>query len=565
MKLFSNSMRPFGRRASARSFGAVFLLAVAGCLTVATASLADAGGPTCGGNRATIVSNSTKIVGTKAPDVIAAGAGDNVIYGAGGNDVICGGGGDDTVYGERGNDTLYGTPGNDTLYGGRGSDDLDGGSGEDRVFGETGNDTLSGGPGDGDSVDAGPGDDTASGGSGDFDVVLGGVGNDRIDGGPGPHDVASYKGAGGPIAVNLGNGTVSGAEDERLTGIEDALGGSGADTLVGSKSEPNRLDGGPGDDRLVASGPDDQAFGGPGDDTCAGALGSEDSCGPADGGSGTAVELYKSIDDTSSLVIVGSDQADSMTVSGTNNGYMVQSQAGGVQVRLGDQGSAACTSDPATNSVSCNGNVTSILSSLAAGDDTLAIADSVPANVSATIDGGSGNDTLQGGQGTDTIYAGDDHDPDVLAGGEGDDVLFGVNIAHPQRDSGAAGMSGGPGDDLLVGGQPCDGDLFDGGPGENDSASFARVRNSGTFVTATIGGSVLDQDIASCNAGQIEQSIEKIEGSPGPDILTGDSGPNKLLGRGGNDFLDGSGGFDDCIGGGGADRATSCELAASTQ
>jgi Ca2+-binding RTX toxin-like protein len=234
-------------------------------------------------------------------------------------------------------------------------------------------------------------------------------------------------------------------------------------------------------------------------------------------------------------------------------------------VRLGDQGSAACTSDPVTSSVFCSGNVTSILSSLAAGDDTLAIAGSVAANVSATIDGGSGDDTLQGGQGNDTIYAGDDHDPDVLAGGEGDDVLFGVNIAHPRRDSGAAGMSGGPGDDLLVGGQPCDGDLFDGGPGENDSASFARVRNSGTFVTATIGGSVLDQDIASCNAGQIEQSIEKIEGSPGPDILTGDSGPNKLLGRGGNDFLDGSGGFDDCIGGGGADRATSCELAASTQ
>lgn len=126
-------------------------------------------------------------------------------------------------------------------------------------------------------------------------------------------------------------------------------------------------------------------------------------------------------------------------------------------------------------------------------------------------------------------------------------------------------MSGGPGDDLLVGGQPCDGDLFDGGPGENDSASFARVRNNGTFVGATIGGPVIDQDIADCNAGRIEQSIEKIEGSPGPDILTGDSGPNKLLGRGGNDFLDGSGGFDDCIGGEGTDRATSCEFAASVR
>jgi Ca2+-binding RTX toxin-like protein len=533
-------------------------------LTIAPASLANAGGPACDGRRATIVSSATKIVGTKAPDVIAAGAGDNVIYGAGGNDVICGSDGNDTIYSERGNDTVFGEAGNDTIYSERGSDDLDGGSGEDRVFGETGNDTLSGGPGDGDNVDGGPGDDTVSGGPGDFDIVTGGVGNDHIDGGPGAHDVASYKGAGGPIAVNLGSGAVTGAEDERLTGIEDSLGGSGNDTLTGSEEAPNRLDGGPGDDRLVAAGSGDQAFGGPGDDMCDGPLAAEDSCGPADGGSGTAVELYESIADTSSLVIAGGEQADNVTVSRSADGYMVQSQAGGVQVRLGDRESSACTSDPATNSVSCRGDPTSILASLAGGNDTLTIADSVPVSVSTTVDGGPGSDILRGGPGGDTIYGGDDREPDTLEGEEGDDVLFGVNIAHPQRDSGAARMLGGPGDDLLVGGQPCDGDLFDGGPGQNDSASFARVRNSGTFVVATIGGPVLDPDIGGCADGQIEQSIEKIEGSPGPDVLTGDSGPNKLLGRGGNDFLDGSGGFDDCVGGAGANHLASCESAAST-
>jgi serralysin len=232
-------------------------------------------------------------------------------------------------------------------------------------------------------------------------------------------------------------------------------------------------------------------------------------------------------------------------------------------VRLGDRDSSACTSDPTTNSVSCQGDPTSILGSLAGGNDTLTIADSVPVSVSTTVDGGSGSDTLRGGAGSDTIYGGDDREPDTLEGGEGDDVLFGVNIAHPQRDSGAARMLGGLGDDLLVGGQPCDGDLFDGGPGQNDSASFARVRNSGIFVVATIGGPVLDPDIAGCNAGRIEQSIEKIEGSPGPDVLAGDSGPNVLLGRGGDDSLDGSGGSDSCIGGGGANRATSCESTAS--
>ncbi len=124
-------------------------------------------------------------------------------------------------------------------------------------------------------------------------------------------------------------------------------------------------------------------------------------------------------------------------------------------------------------------------------------------------------------------------------------------------------MLGGAGSDLLVGGQPCEGDRFDGGPGLNDSASFARVRNTGVVVDATIGGAVLDPDVANCGAGRIELSTEKIEGSPGPDILTGDNGPNDLLGRAGDDALNGLGAVDRCTGGGGNDAAQSCEQRAS--
>ena len=121
-------------------------------------------------------------------------------------------------------------------------------------------------------------------------------------------------------------------------------------------------------------------------------------------------------------------------------------------------------------------------------------------------------------------------------------------------------MVGGAGDDLLIGGQPCEGDSFDGGPGGNDSASFARVRNGGIVVDATIGGAVLDPDVGGCNAGRIDASVEKIEGSTGPDVLVGDGAANKLLGRGGDDRLDGRGGFDHCVGGGGrGDQAVNCE------
>jgi Ca2+-binding RTX toxin-like protein len=512
----------------------------------------------CGGKPATIVSNAPTITGTKAPDVIVGGAGDNVIHGEGGNDTICGGEGNDTIFGGRGNDNLLGEGGNDSLYGERGSDHLDGGAGEDRLFGETGNDVLEGGPGNHDQLEAGPGDDSLSGGEGDFDVLTGGPGNDSINGGGGVHDIASYAGTGGAVTINLEAGTVTGAENETLSGIEDAIGGSGNDTLIGSTASANRLDGGPGNDHLVAAGPGDEAFGGPGGDTCAG-FSAETSCAPLASSNGTAVELSQSIDESTSLIITGNSGVDSATVSFSGGVYTVQGAAGANPVLLGDPGSSTCARDSASNSVSCQGPISSIQASLGGGDDTFAVDPSVPASVSSTIDGGAGSDTLRGGEGNDTIYAGDDHVPDTLEGGGGDDVLYGVNIFHPRRDSGAARMEGGPGDDLLIGGQPCDGDLFDGGPGENDSASFARVRNSGVYVEATIGGAVTDPEVSGCTPGHIEESIEKIEGSPGPDILIGDEGPNTLLGRGGDDRLDGRGAFDNCVGGAGNNEITNCE------
>ncbi len=531
-------------------------LALASYLILSSVSVAQAK-PTCGGKPATIVSNAAKIVGTKGHDVIVAGPGDNVIYGLGGNDTICAGAGDDVIHGGRGNDLVYGGPGNDRIYGGRGSDELHGGRGTDRIFGELGNDRLFGGPGDGDLLEGGQGDDRLFGGPGDGDILVGGPGRDFIDGGPGAHDIVSYRDAGGPVTIDLGKGRVSGAEQERLRGIEDALGGSGDDTLIGSAAA-NRLDGGPGDDTLIAVGNGDEAFGGAGHDVCSGPFISRSSCGAWGGSDGTAVAMVSSITGAASLVITGSDGPDNVAVSFTGQGYLLEG-GNGIEVLLGQPGEDTCLRDTLANSVFCEGEVSTIQASMGAGNDTFTVADSVPASVSSTIDGGPGSDTLRGGRGNDVIYGGNDRDPDTLEGGAGDDVLFGVNIFHPQGDSGAATMIGGPGDDLMVGGQPCNGDTFIGGPGDNDSASFARVRNSGIHVKATIGGAVIDPDVPNCNAGRIDSSTEKIEGSPGPDILIGDDGPNTLLGRGGNDIIDGRGGFDRCIGGQGKDRISNCE------
>lgn len=548
-------------------------LAALAALLAFGAREAGAGDPTCHGKPATIVSNAATITGGKAPDVIVAGGRDNTIHGEGGNDLICAGGGNDTVYGERGVDEIYGEGGDDTIYGERGSDTLDGGGGEDRIYGsrgsdkieggpgsdlvegEQGNDTVHGGSGDRDFVQGNQGDDSLDGGAGNEDVIAGGTGNDHIDGGPGEHDIADYQGIGGGVTIDLADQSVTGAEGEHLSGIEDAIGGSGNDTIVGS-ADPNRLDGGPGSDHLVASGGGDAAFGGPGGDQCTGGFAAETSCGPAGGANGLAVEIYESIDGQSTLILTGTAGPDQGTVEHAGGRFSIS----GPDVTNGDPTNPDCTG---SGTITCTGHVDAIEANMGPGNDELTIGQGVPHSVSSTLEGGSGSDKLVGGRANDVLYAGEDHDPDTLEGGGGNDVLYGVNIFHPRKDSGPATMNGGPGSDLMIGGQPCDGDTFDGGPGANDSASFARVHNSGIAVEATIGGAVTDPDAGNCDAGHIDSSTEKIEGSPANDILTGDNGPNTLLGRGGNDRLDGKGGFDDCVGGGGHDRATNCEKEAS--
>jgi Ca2+-binding RTX toxin-like protein len=557
-------------------FGAALLASVAALVALLAFAVpgAGAGDPTCQGKPATIVSDAATITGTKAPDVIVAGPGDNTIHGEGGNDLICAGAGNDTIYGGRGDDAIYGEEGEDTIYGERGSDTLEGGAGDDKIYGgrgsdqieggegsdlvegEQGDDTVDGGPGDKDVVEGNQGDDSLDGGAGNEDVIIGGTGNDKIDGGPGEHDIADYAGTGGAVTVDLATQTVSGAENEHLEGIEDAIGGSGNDTLIGSP-EANRLDGGPGNDHLEAAGPGDAAFGGPGSDQCTGGFAEEVSCGPAAGANGLAVEIYESIDGKSTLILTGTSGPDQGTVDYAGGKFVIS----GSDVTNGDPTNPDCTG--AGGTVTCTGKVDAIEANMGAGNDEIVIGQSVPHSVSSTLEGGPGSDKLVGGEGNDVLYAGEDHDPDILEGGGGNDVLYGVNIFHPKKDSGAATMNGGPGSDLMIGGQPCDGDTFDGGPGADDSASFARVHNPGIAVEATIGGEVIDPDVPNCTPGHITTSTEKIEGSPGNDILTGDNGPNTLLGRGGNDKLDGKGGYDDCVGGGGDDTATDCEKTAS--
>ncbi|MFN0194483.1 MAG: calcium-binding protein [Aestuariivirga sp.] len=143
---------------------------------------------------------------------------DNVSMGEG-LDLFHGGAGNDTAFGENGNDELIGEDGNDTLTGNAGDDFLDGNAGDDILNGGAGSDTL------------------------------------RADAG---NDTASYAGSAGAVTVNLANQTASGgnAQGDTISGIENATGGLGADTLTGD-GNANTLDGGAGIDGMTGGGGDD--------------------------------------------------------------------------------------------------------------------------------------------------------------------------------------------------------------------------------------------------------------------------------------------------------------------
>jgi RTX calcium-binding nonapeptide repeat (4 copies) len=99
------------------------LVAVAAALGL-DAPVSGAAGPTCGGEKATIV-------GTAGPDKLHGTAGADVIVGRAGADDVDGRGGDDVICGSHGKDHLQGNRGNDRLYGGLGSDRAAGGPGID--------------------------------------------------------------------------------------------------------------------------------------------------------------------------------------------------------------------------------------------------------------------------------------------------------------------------------------------------------------------------------------------------------------------------------------------------
>jgi Ca2+-binding RTX toxin-like protein len=522
------------------------------------------------------LSSIESAVGSPFGDVLTGDAGDNALSGEAGADSLDGGAGRDRLSGGPGDDvvtyvnhpvavsvSLDGTP-NDGAAGE--NDDV--GADVESVTGSAFADTLvgNGGP---NALSGGNGDDTLDGQEG-TDTLAGGAGSDAVD----------YSAASGAVVIDLAAGSVSGADNDTVTAIENAVGSSFDDSLTGPGpgSVNTRLAGGPGDDTLKGdAAAQDEFLGGDGTDTVTyenhAAVNVTIDDVANDGSPGEEDNVRADVEN-----LVGGLGNDTLTGSAGSN---VLDGEGGSDTFSGGGGidtvTYAAEVGPVTVSIDGTSNdglpgegdnVTETVENVVggAGDDT--ISGSGAANV---LTGSSGADTLAGAGGDDTVDGGQNDDAldggsgsDTLSGGAGDDVLdggFGADTLF--GNDGSDVLDGGPDDDLLDGGAGVD-DLSggDGNDTLDGGADPDRLEGDSGVDHATYAGRVGALDVTldgSPNDGEsgevdnVSDDVENVTGGVGDDSITGNSAANILDGGSGSDTLTGADGKDVLIGGLGDD------------
>jgi len=321
------------------------------------------------------ISFAENVIGSSFSDTLTGSTVDNLLLGGGGDDTLGGGGGDDTISGGAGNDTadytsaVLGVTADLSVT----SAQSTGGGGVDTL---TEIENLTGGPGrDVLRGDAGP--NIITGGAG-TDTLAGGGGGDLLDGGTGV-DVADYSAHTLPVTINLTTISASYAGvTDILIGLENAIGGSGADLLTGDAGV-NVLQGGNGNDSLQGLAGDDTLLGGDGSDRLAGYAGND----ALNGGGGIDTADYSSYFPADLLVGVIVDLA-----LGKATGDGADSLAE-IENVLGSDFNDRLSGGPGGN----------------------------------LLKGADGNDVLSGRRGSDRLRG--DAGKDVLTGGKHSDRLYG--------------------------------------------------------------------------------------------------------------------------------------------
>jgi Ca2+-binding RTX toxin-like protein len=453
------------------------------------------------------------------------------IIGGAGNDSLAGNGANNWISGgQDGSDTLAGLAGNDTLVGGAQSwgdinanglgrfrdwADYSAASGAVTVSlstrtssGAAGNDSLSGI----ENILGGNGDDSIQG-DGTHNWLEGGLGNDTIAGEAhsGAGDFVSYASATGAVTVDLVAGTSSGVHGEdSLAGIENILGGSGNDSLLGNYNP-----------RSITASNNQIYIGGQGDDTIVGG-----------DPSGVLVDMVRYTYATGSVTVD--------LVAGTSSGAEGIDSLIGIEQAQGSDFADVIVVGASQIALGMGGNDTIIGVGVGAwyqGPENLTV-DLVAgfAFISATD-----NDSLVNIQNVQNAqWALGNDNPNWIVGSIGfDDTLIGAG-----------------GNDTLVGGS-----------GGNDWVSYAETPLYASVRDGVYGasGAVTVDLAAGTSSGLASNTLggghgndslngfENVLSGNGDDSLLGNSDANVLAGAGGNDTLDGGAGNDTLAGATGDD------------
>ena len=496
------------------------------------------------------------VIGSAGSNQLTTGRGDDFINAKQGSDIIHAGAGDDTIF-FQGNfagefDAINGDDGVDTVdastyqhaifvsMGAHGAnfrsslqDDLNSDPNnwvdlgsvltsenfiatahDDRVYGNDADNRLEGRAGD----------DVLLGNDG-VDTLIGGEGTDELNGGNGS-DIASYAGSSSAVTVRLFNGTGIGgdAQGDVLISVENLVGSSFNDTLIGSFGTGNFLLGASGNDYLFGLSGNDSLYGGDGNDLLNGGAGADylnggqgvDTANYASSAGGVSVRLYNGIGtgndahgDTLIDIenVVGSGFDDAL-IGANGQDNVLEGGAGADYIDgLGGSDTASYAGSDASVTVRLfNGTG---IGGDAAGD-TLAHIEN--------LHGSSHSDVLVGSNAL----------ANMLDGGDGNDSIFGL--------SGSDMLLGGQGNDLLGGGTGAD--LLDGGTGR-DTAYYAD--SAGAVTVRLFNGTGSGNDAH----GDSYISIENAIGSDYADALIGSYGiDNVLEGGAGADYLNGLSGID---------------------
>jgi Ca2+-binding RTX toxin-like protein len=443
--------------------------------------LVNGGAVPIDGGQATVANTATiQVFGKGGNDTISLDESNGALpaaqlFGGGGNDVLTGGSGADQLFGGAGNDTLFGKGGNDLLFGGAGNDVLTGGDGDDQVFGEAGNDRMIWNPGDdSDLFEGGDGNDTAevNGGNASEAFVITSNGSrvrlDRLNVAPFSLDIGTTENLvvnanGGDDVITVGGGL---ANLIKLTidggaGNDQIFDGEGNDTLIGGDGN-DIVDGGRGNDTALLGAGDDTFIWDPGDGS----------------------DVVEGQDGTDTLIFMGSDVAEKISISANHGRVSLVRDVGAVamdlngieQIKLnalggadnitvndlsgtgvtqlaidlasipqtgagdgaadtvtvnatksddviavqGQGGSLTVTGLPEAITISGSEATDALVVAGGAGNDTLSAATLPTGNTTLTLDGGAGNDTIVGSQGDDILLGGDDND--IVTGGRGNDT-----------------------------------------------------------------------------------------------------------------------------------------------